>query len=207
MEKGSAVGKGVLALAAAAMVAGCGGSPSARFYTLTPLSSPQAPTAAASHLAVTVEPVEIPEYLDRPEIVTREGGNEVKVAQFHRWAGSLGENISDVVAENLGQLLGSDRVLVNSGAYRGKPEYVVALRVLRLDSVPGRQVLLKTQWRVVSGDGRKEITRLSSIAETASDSRFDTTVAAVNRALNLLSREIAAGITALNATTGGGPAS
>lgn len=204
MEKGCSMTKGVLALAAAAILAGCGGSPSARFYTLTPLSSAQGPTAVANHLAVTVEPVEIPEYLDRPEIVTREGGNEVKVAQFHRWAGGLGENMSDVLAENLGQLLGSDRVLVNNGTFRGKPEYLVALRVLRLDSVPGRQVLLKTQWRVSSGDGRKEITRISSIAEKAPDNRFDTVVAAVNRALHQQSREIAAEISSAQSAAAGG---
>lgn len=204
MEKGCSVTRVLMALTIAAMLAGCGKSPSARFYTLTPLSSPQAPGAAKSQLAVRVEPVEIPEYLDRPEIVTREGNNEVKVAQFHRWAGSLGENISDLLAENLGQLLGSDRVLVNNDASLTKPQYLVALRVLRLDLLPGNQVLLKTQWRVAAGDGSKEISRLSSITEKTPDSRYDTTVAAVNRALHRLSQEIAAEIPFAPGATGGG---
>jgi uncharacterized protein len=191
MAKGCSVTRVLMALTIAAMLAGCGKSPSARFYTLTPLPSAQAPRAAKSQLAVRVEPVEIPEYLDRPEIVTREGENEVKVAQFHRWAGSLGENISDLLAEDLGQLLGSDRVLVNNGVSQGKPDYLVALRVLRLDCLPGNQVLLKTQWRVAAADGRGEISRLSSITEKTPDSRYDTTVAAVNRAFHAVSREIA----------------
>jgi uncharacterized protein len=205
MEKVRHAMPGLLLLTAAALLGACGGSPSAKFYTLTPLSSTQAPGSVASRVAVSIEPVELPEYLDRPEIVTREGENEVKVAQFHRWAGSLGENISDLLAEDLGQLLGSDRVLVNNGSFPGKPEYLVAVRVLRLDCLPGDRVLLRTQWRVASGDGKREISRLSSITEKTHDSRFDSTVAAVNRAFHAVSREIAAEIpfTPSAATAGG----
>lgn len=192
MEKGFSAGKILLVLAATALLAGCAGSPSSRFYTLTPLGAPQAPPgAAASHLAVNIEPVDIPDYLDRPQIVTREGNNEVKVAEFDRWAGSLGENISDVLAEDLGQLLGSDGVVVNNGALVGKPDYVVSMRVLRLDCLPGDRVLLKAQWKVASGDGKKERTRVSTIAEKVSDRQYETLVAAVNRALDRVSREIA----------------
>ena len=203
MVTGHPTTKGLLALAAAVTLAGCGGSPSARFYTLTPLAQPQAPAAAASRLAVSVQPVEIPEYLDRPEIVTQEGGNEVKVAQFHRWAGSLGENISYVLAEDLGQLLGSDRVLVNDAPPPERPDYTLALRVLRLDCVPQDHVLLKAQWRLVAGDGSRRITRVSSITEELPDARYQSMVAAANRALHRLSREIAAELTSATAATRG----
>lgn len=203
MEKGCSITRGLLALTAASILAGCGGSPSARFYTLTPLSGAQAPAAAATRLAVSVQPVEIPEYLDRPEIVTRDGGNEVKLAQYHRWAGSLGENISYVLAEDLGQLLGSDRVLVNDAPPSERPDFALAVRVLRLDSLPQDHVFLKAQWRVAAGDGSNRITRVSSITERVPDARYQSMVAAVNRALHQLSREIAAELSAASAATRG----
>jgi len=144
-----------------------------------------------------VAPVEIPDYLDRPQIVTRDGRNKVKVAELDRWAGSLSENISAVLADNLSMLLGSDRVFVDTGMAADKTSYLVTMRVLRLDCVPGDHVLLKAQWTVVAGqDGRKPSTQVSNITERLNDSRYDTVAAAVSKTIEQVSREIAREITA-----------
>ncbi len=39
-------------------------------------------------------PVEIPNILDRPQIVTRIGPNKLKIDEFHRWAGRLEEDFA-----------------------------------------------------------------------------------------------------------------
>ncbi|GAB6190600.1 PqiC family protein [Desulfocastanea catecholica] len=64
-------------------------------------------------------PVEIPDYLNRPEIMTRKGRNTVELAEFNRWAGSFKESITAVLAENLGLLLGSDLVYVPPLRHQG----------------------------------------------------------------------------------------
>jgi uncharacterized lipoprotein YmbA len=63
-----------------------------------------------NQVSVSIAPVEVPDYLDRLQIVTRDGNNGLKLAEFDRWGGSLGENIATVLVENLSLLLGSDRV-------------------------------------------------------------------------------------------------
>jgi uncharacterized lipoprotein YmbA len=108
-----------LVLACALVATGCfGGSP--RFFALSSsLSSSSAPLAANPELGLAVGPVDVPRYLDRPEIVSRDGSNRLTVADDHRWAGSLRSDIQRVVADELGRLLGTARI----AAYPESPRF------------------------------------------------------------------------------------
>src|SRR5512145_486746 len=111
---------------ATACVAGCASSPTARYYAISPLTVQEQRSAAATAtkpVAVSVAPVEIPDYLDRLQIVTRDGANGLRLAEFDRWGGSLSENITTVLVENLSALLQSDRVLTYPGMVADKPDY------------------------------------------------------------------------------------
>jgi len=184
-------------LALTLLLAGCANGPSARFYTLTPLEqqeshppSLQPQPQAAMPVSVSIAPVEIPDYLDRPQMVTRDGKNELYFAEFDRWAGSLRDNMTAVLAENLSLLLGSDRIFVYPRVRTEKYDYLMALRVLRLDSVPGDRVLLKAQWTLFTDQDRVGITRMATFTEPLADNRYETLAAAVSSALGQLSREI-----------------
>ena len=181
--------------AATAWIAGCASSPPARYYTLNPVGNQAAkepPGQTSNPVSVSIGPVEIPDFLDRPQIVTRDGRNGLKLAEFDRWAGSLGDNIAAVLAENLTLHLGSDRVFVYPRVRAEKADYAVAIRVLRLDCAPGDQVILKAQWTVFGGPERKDVaTYVSTFTEKLNDSRYDTMVAAVSHTLEQVSREIA----------------
>ncbi|HJV35585.1 PqiC family protein [Geomonas sp.] len=194
MINGHRLTRAVIFLAVAIGLAGCASSPSARFYTLTPLSAQQAKQASpqAKPVSISIAPVELPDYLERPQIVTRDGQNEIDLAEYDRWAGSLSDNISAVLAENLVQLLNSDRVYVYPRLRTEKADYLVSMRILRLDCMPGNQVLLKAQWSVAAGaDGKDVATRISTVSERLTDKGYPTMVAAVGRTLEQVSREIA----------------
>ena len=196
MKNGLILSRTLLLVVASAWLAACATSPQSRFYTLTPLAS--AEKKQPSMVSVNVAPVEIPDYLDRPQIVTRDGRNRLVLAEFHRWAGSIGENMSVVLAEDLAMLLGTDRVFVNTAAPSNEADYSVTMRVLRLDALPGDHVLLKAQWTLFCGPGSKKgVTRVSNITERLNDGSYDTMVAAVNQAVEKVSREIAREITKL----------
>ena len=195
MKTGIPLMQTLLLVTVAAVLFGCASSPQARFYTLNPLGFPEAkqPAPAAAHpVSVSIAPVEIPDYLDRPQIVTRDGRNELRLAEFDRWAGSLSDNITAVLAENLAQLLGTDRIFVYPRLQAEKAEFSVMTRVLRLDCKPGEQVFLKVQWTLLSGPERKDVaTQVASFTERLNDNRYETIAAAVSRTLEQLSREIA----------------
>jgi uncharacterized protein len=198
MKNGSNLVRSFFLAALVVLLAGCASSPSVRFYTLTPAGQQEKETFApgtAHPFSVSIAPVEIPDYLDRPQIVTRQGLNELKLAEFDHWAGSLSDNISAVLVENIATFLGSDRVAVHPGIQGEKTDFTVALRILRLDFLPGNRVILKAQWTIFAGQDRKDVaTRTTTCTESLADKRYETMVASLSRALEQISREIAQGI-------------
>jgi uncharacterized lipoprotein YmbA len=64
----------LLACGLSLALSGCiGSSRAARFYTLAPLEGPAGRDHARAGATLAVGPVEIPEYVDRQQIVTRAG--------------------------------------------------------------------------------------------------------------------------------------
>jgi len=180
---------------------GCASSRMARFYTLSPLITPDAPSKTFPvdrGIVVAVGPVTVPDYLNRPQILTRSGPSEHRLAEFERWAGSLDEDISRVLAENLSALLSQDNVTVlrrGRGAYPSPAKYRVGVDVTRFEGTVGKSVILAARW-FVSGEEDKKIlsARESIVKEPVAGQDYDALVGAMSRALVTLSREIAAAI-------------
>jgi uncharacterized protein len=184
----------VLVIVLALLLAACSRSPAARFYILTPLPPPQveqAPPGPAAQAWIKVLPVRIPDYLDRPQIVTFAAPNAIEVAEFDRWAGSLSENISAVVAGDLGAMLRSERVISGSAPAVAKADYSVALQVIRLEAVRGNQLLMEVRWAILQRGREDAVQHLGTFTEPLSDRRYQTVVAALSRSLARLSSEIA----------------
>ena len=116
----------MLVLFTAFLLTGCGSSPPpVEFYTLNSISAmtPQVnPAAPDQNITIGIGPIEIPEILDRPQIVTRTGPNKLKVDEFNRWAGPLKAGFGQVLAENISLLLATDRVAVYPWEIDFKPD-------------------------------------------------------------------------------------
>jgi uncharacterized lipoprotein YmbA len=189
------------AIASAALVAGClGGSPKPQFYALAPASGPAAGAAIASRpdLGLVVGPLEFPRYLERPEIVRRDGANRLVVADAHRWGGSLRNDVLRVVADDLGRLLGTARVVVYPAEPRFAPHYRVLIDLREFEALADDRVALRATWTIASAaDGRALAVEESRVEQPTSSSAMDDVVAAQNAALGELSRAIAERLAAL----------
>src|SRR5512137_2907175 len=98
--------------AVAAVAAGCGTSPPARFYALSSTAPPPSPPVPPATLLIAVGPVTIPAVVDRPEIVVNVGQNELRIDEFNRWAAPLQDGVARAIAENLVVMLGTPRVIL-----------------------------------------------------------------------------------------------
>jgi len=180
------------------LLGGCGLSRSPKFYILSPVNSPGAAGKQAvlsePTVAVGIGPVEIPDYLDRPQIVTRTAQNGLEVAQFHRWGGLLKPDVARVLIENLSAQL-ADQVAVVPWR-RGVPlQHRVAVDVTRFDAMPGDSVWLKAQWTIFGQDGKSvAMARESNVREPVADRDYATVVAAMSKALGSLSQDMADGL-------------
>jgi uncharacterized lipoprotein YmbA len=184
-----------LVLAAAALT-GCGSSPTPRFYTL---SAPEQPTATAVY-SVTVGPVSVPDVVDRPQFVLRTAANEVLIAEQSRWAESLKSGIARVIAANLAQALVDAHVSAYPQGTGSEADYRVVVDIQRFDSVPGEAATVEALW-VVRPKAKGLATRSgrSLVREPAPGKGYDTLVAAHERALARISREIAEAVRAARA--------
>lgn len=186
---------GVLALT------GCAGSESVRYYVLS--ATPAGPVGAAVRdIPVGVGPVEFPEYLDRPQIMTRTSQNELSMADFDRWAESLKDNTIRVLAENLATLLPSQRVVTYPWKRATPVDYQVTVQVSRFDRLEQGESVLAVRWRVLDGDGGELLSRTSTYRETPSGPDYPATVAAMNRNLEAFSRDVALRIGSLSTGPG-----
>jgi len=194
----------LLVLLISVLLVGCGSSPSStEFYTLNSLGSmtqQTQPSEADQNIAIGIGPVQIPQILDRPQIVTRTGPNKLKVDEFHRWAGPLKAGFAQVLAENIALLLTTDRVAVYPWEVDFKPHYRIALDIRYFEGQLGKNVLLDVVWRVSGQEGRKiQAAKTSVIKEPLSDRSYEALVAAKSQAIAQLSREIVQEIQKLQA--------
>ncbi|MFL5337704.1 MAG: membrane integrity-associated transporter subunit PqiC [Geminicoccaceae bacterium] len=179
-------------------LAGCATTKPTNFYTLSRATEPQASKLAAHGLVIGLGPVTVPQYLDRPDIVTREGANQMRLAEFSKWAESLEPLVTRIMAEDLYTLLDASDVIPLPQRGDVPLDRVVEVDIGRFDADASGQVVLDARWRVYKGDnatllasGRSMITEQGTPVPG-----YDGIVAAMSRALGRTSDEIARAIAA-----------
>lgn len=185
------------ACALAALTASCATAPP-HLYTLShDAIAPSAARPLSANLVVVVGPVSIPAIDDAPQIALSTGPNGVSFDEFNRWASPLQSNISHVVAANLEQLLGTERVSLLSQSLNADADYRVAIDVQTFESAPGEAATLDALWIVRAKDGKTRTGR-TTIREPSPEKSFAALAAAHSRALTRLSQDIADSIIALD---------
>jgi hypothetical protein len=179
------------------LLGGCT-SKSARFYTLNPVL----PSASSGKLqsallsdppsVIGIVSVEIPDYLDRPQIVTRNENNELKLAEFDRWGGELQKDIARVLAETMSAVLPGRNVFVLTGRRAMLADYRITVQVTRFDPMPDNVIWLNAIWAVHKKDDTSVAVRgESTLTEPIKGSGYEATVAAMSRTIDKLGAEIA----------------
>ncbi|HET6513901.1 MAG TPA: PqiC family protein [Thermodesulfovibrionales bacterium] len=180
------------------VLTGCASSPPSRFYQLNPVN-PQTvakqDSPSQGNVIVAVGPIRIPDYLDRPQIVTRSGQNELKLSEFDRWAGSLENDIILALVDGISSQLPGDRFSVMrwSPLLESKvpSSYRIEVQIIRFEGTPGGSVTLRALSGIFGKDRGLLFHREFGISEQVSGSSYDDLIDAMSKALESLSRNIA----------------
>ena len=187
--------RGLAALACAALAACATSAPPVQLYRLN-VSAPVA-TASVAPAALNwqlMQPVNLPEYLDRDAILLPQGQNGLQAAPGHRWAEPLRSSVPRVLRQDLATLLGEAHVWaapVPAGIAIARQ---LRVELLALDVDAGRSaVVLRARWSLTDPAGtatpRSESVALSIPAAGAD---VDSLVAAHRLALWRLAERIVA---------------
>ena len=184
----------ILVIVVSLLLQGCSGTRPSTFYILNPISratASQITKSKSQSIGILLGPLSIPDFLDRPQIVTRPSENTLALAEFHRWGGSFQTNILRILGENLSILLNSDRVLSFRQQALFPVDYRVTLDVKQFDGKLGSTVVLVVDWVITNQhDKNKILVKKTLIRETVTGPGYDAFVSAQSKALEKLSREI-----------------
>lgn len=178
---------------------GClGRSQSPRFYALSPIQEDQVVSkghSPAQNAVIGIGPVKLADYLEQSRLVTRTSDHQLVQAEYDRWVGSFNDNLSNVLAENIGFLLSTDRIYRHPWRASVPIDYQVVVDVVRCDGQLGDAAWLVARWSVFGGPEKKLLkTKRSSLREPVTDASYAALVAAQSQALATLSQEIAQAI-------------
>jgi uncharacterized lipoprotein YmbA len=99
----------------------------------------------------------VPEYQDRPQIVTQGKNQLLKFAQFDRWGESLASGTTRLIREDLAVILPGAKLI----SYPWEPsvpvKYQVIVEIVELDSTLDKDMFLVAQWQVVDAQNMKTL--------------------------------------------------
>jgi hypothetical protein len=156
---GYVVNKWVLLLCCVLLLTGCIGrkSPEVTYYSLLTMEQLGEVQAIASHPEVKlgVGPITIPDSIKRSQVATRQHGNQYEFDEFNRWAGVLEKDVTAVLGDNLGVLLGVEKIGFFPWMHHFKPTYRVMVDIQRLDGSLDGEAELGARWAVADAEGKE----------------------------------------------------
>lgn len=178
-------------------------SKTASFYILSPVAGSELPLenipGGSSNVSIGISPVSLPKYLKKSQIVTRTGSNELHLAEFDRWAGKIEEDIGRVIAENLMNLLSTDRVFSYPLMEGIDLDYTIKMDISRFDGEFGGEVELTVRWVIFDSLGNiVKGPQATHLIEPVKGTEYPDMVAAQSQILASLSRQLAEGIIGLS---------
>ena len=185
----------------ALLLSGCGRSQTTVWYQLDAAAPRQtADTVVARRMSIGLGPLVLPEIVNRPQIVTRSGASRVELADRHRWAEPLQDNIARVMRDDLAILLVTEQIIFYPWSRGTGVDYQVKVEIVRFEGQGLEQAELEFLWSVLDREGEIVVPQRRSRQEVpAASADHEGLVKALSEALARCCREIAAELARLPA--------
>lgn len=179
-------------LLACATLTGCAGLQPSPMYRLdNGISAMPDQTDGA---AVLLGPVVIADYLQRDALLQRlPDGSLAQEGQHARWAGSLENDVDQLLLRQLAWRLKTQSLELSPGSKGFAPDVQVEVEITRLDSGPQHPAVLEAQWRLLDKQGKRHTSRLVRLQEAHQGTTADQ-VLAQSRLLQRMSELMASAI-------------
>ena len=187
MTLNTTLGKAALAGLLTVFLGGCGSSPIPNYYLLTPNAQPSAD--ASSDLIIGVGPIEVSDFLERPQIAIHGGTNRLEIDELNRWAEPLDRAVVRVMALNLAALLGTQKITGFPWRRDDRPDIAVRIAILALDRRHG-QAVLGVRWVLVDTASERVVHQALDRYEQPSASEPELLAAAYSDLLAKLAADI-----------------
>jgi uncharacterized lipoprotein YmbA len=175
-------------------VAGCVGSPPTKLYTLSAVSpsASEIQPPQSTPAVVALGPVTLPDYIDRPQIVTRENAYQIELAAYEQWAAPLYDMLPRVLVEDVALRLPSDRVVSFPQVSDASFDYRIAVDVSRFDVDATGQATLAARWQLYAQSTPRALLVADDVLQRRTEGEgYSSYVASLSGVLADLSERIA----------------
>ncbi len=178
------------------VLAGCVSVPASRdprFYGITIIKAQDVkPIELSSDFVIAVSRIKIPEFLNRPHIVTQDKEHKLAFAQFDRWAEPLDEGMTRIIKENIIQFLPRAQVVSYPVDFPVDAVFRVEMEVTRFELDLKGELFFTVQWAVVDiGYPDYTVVKRSEFRLPVENNNYAGAVDAVSAACASLSGQIA----------------
>lgn len=178
-------------------VAGCIGkqSPKVTYYSLLSMKQMgiDVVAQAGDGQRLGIGPITIPDALKRMQVVTRDARNVYRFDEFHRWAAVLEKDFAYVLGDNLGDLLGVEKIAFFPWMQYFSPTHRIIIDIIRFDGDLSGDAVLSVRWVIADSTGKVTLAGgKSDYQQPLESDNHAGLVKAESLLLAELSREIAA---------------
>lgn len=172
------------------LLSGCAATTPTGFYVLSALDDTLDCPGGRS-TSIGIGPVDLPRYLDRPQMMTRRGPNEMTLAEFDLWAEPLKEGIPRILSQNL-RAQTCLEVEADAWKKQTRTDYLLTVIVNRFDGILGGEAVLDVKWTLTHVRMNKVIvSRRSTFTGTVGAQDYRALATTYSSLLAAFSREVA----------------
>lgn len=127
---------------------GCSSAPKTSFYQLKSIDTNQAAQSRPilKNVTILLTPIKFPEYLDRPQLITRKSDFKLYLNENHLWAEPLSNEFTRVLTENINKKLAPNTIYTFTTINKKTVDITININVLQFDVNANNEAVLIVKW-------------------------------------------------------------
>ncbi|GAB5467042.1 MAG: hypothetical protein Kilf2KO_00720 [Rhodospirillales bacterium] len=188
----------IFPLVLATALGACGSTPPTQVFTLSAAEEPDFAAVPDSGSLIYIDPTEVAAYVDRTQMVTRDGAYRLSFHEFAIWSEPLSNLITSALVDDLALRYGADQVMPTPIPLYVYPDWRVELAVQRFDVNETGTAVIDVRWTLLKGrdedlaSSKREVIQTQASDPLSPESR----VLALRAGLSELAGRIAADLDA-----------
>jgi uncharacterized lipoprotein YmbA len=184
----------VFLLTVSLLLSSCARSPAINYYELvSPEAGASSKGSSASVNAVLgLGPIQLPEYLDQPKIVSRLSANRLRLADYHRWVEPLTDNFTKVLQEELAELIHPRQIVIFPWPLSQEVDCQLIIQVRHFETTNDGTARLVANWMVRNREGKLlQPEKQASYTAKSTATDYAARVRALNEVLDQFGHDLA----------------
>ena len=173
------------------LLTGCASGEATRYYLIEAVTPTT--TSTAQSPAIELLDVEIPQYLERYQIASRQKDNRIAFAASNQWGENLRKNLTRTIGRNLTNELGTSAVGSPNLRLTGPVDVFIKILFERFERGPDGYVYLTARWQLLDAQRQPLVNTSSDLSSSyaVGSTDYPGTVAELSTLVGRFSGEIA----------------